>query len=195
MQHFHFRCKIQFELPVFTGTYWRQIQINFFQNGQQQQQQPPLPKDQLHFRSLTRAGHLPPPPTVPRDILAVYAKRDRNSERKMAGNSNAQRLPSSQLIVNMPAEVRNRSAAAMTEVPRVWDAFCPNGANNGALSRAWILSEFVSDSEVHCGVPTQSWYFVDYFWHVPPAIRLILQLRFSPIRSGIPKETKIKHRD
>lgn len=91
---------------------------DLLQNGQQQQQ-PPLPKDQLHFRSLTRAGHLPPPPTVPRDILAVYAKRDRNSERKMAGNSNAQRLPSSQLIVNMPAEVRNRSAAAMTEVPRV----------------------------------------------------------------------------
>ena len=30
MQHFHFRCKIQFELPVFTGTYWRQIQIKFF---------------------------------------------------------------------------------------------------------------------------------------------------------------------
>ena len=99
-------------------TFWRDIQINFFQNGQQQheQQQPPLPKDQLHFRSLTRAGHLPPPPPpVPRDILAVYAKRDPKSERKMAGSSNnPQRLPSSPLIVNMPAGVRNRS-----EVPRV----------------------------------------------------------------------------
>ena len=104
----------------FLEKYGGKFKFTYFQSGQQQQQQPPVPKDQLHFRSLTRAGHLPPPPPVPRDILAVYAKRDPNSERKMAGNSNPQRLPSSPLIVNMPADLRNRSsAAAMTEVPRV----------------------------------------------------------------------------
>ena len=80
-----------------------------FQNGQQQEQQPGT----LHFRSLTRAGHLPPA-AAPRDILAVYAKRDNASNTKLAGSSNCggddpQRLPSSPLIVNMPAEVRNRS--------------------------------------------------------------------------------------
>ena len=80
-----------------------------FQNGQQQEQhqQPGT----LHFRSLTRAGHLP---SAPRDILAVYAKRDNASNTKLAGSSNCggddpQRLPSSPLVVNMPAEVRNRS--------------------------------------------------------------------------------------
>ena len=31
---------------------------------------------------------------------------------------------------------------------------------------------------MHCGasMSTQSWYFVEYFWHVPPACGLILQL-------------------
>ena len=93
---------------------WREIQT-VLQNGQQQQQTPaPKPRDHPHFRSLTRAGHLPAPPP-PRDILAVYAKRDPNSaEKNVAANSNPQNLPSSPLIVNMPATVRNRS-----EMPKV----------------------------------------------------------------------------
>ena len=34
---------------------------------------------------------------------------------------------------------------------------------------------------LHCGASTQSCYFVGYFWHVQPAIVLILQLLCSPI--------------
>ena len=34
---------------------------------------------------------------------------------------------------------------------------------------------------VHCGACTQSWYFVDHFLHVPPAVGLILMLPCSPI--------------
>ena len=34
--------------------------------------------------------------------------------------------------------------------------------------------------KLHCGAYTQSWYFVGYFWHLPPAFGLILQLYAHP---------------
>ena len=44
---------------------------------------------------------------------------------------------------------------------------------------------------VHCGASTQSWYFVEHFWHVPPDIGLILQLLCSQIGNRkFRKETK-----
>ena len=37
--------------------------------------------------------------------------------------------------------------------------------------------------QLHCVSYPQSWYFVNYFWHVPPAVGLILCLLCSPINN------------
>ena len=49
----------------------------------------------------------------------------------------------------------------------------------------WPTSEIdpVQNSALHWGASTQSWYFVKHFWHVPPAVWLILQLLCSPFGS------------
>ena len=48
---------------------------------------------------------------------------------------------------------------------------------------SWI-SAFKEQSRVwgvHCGASTESWCFVKHFWHVPPAVGLILQILCRPI--------------
>ena len=55
---------------------------------------------------------------------------------------------------------------------------------------------FFGQQSIHCGASTQSWYFVEHFWHVPLAVELILQLLCSPIgKRNFRKKKKTQHLD